>query len=71
MRASDLLSALSVFAPTDKNIPAPAREIEKLSFLLNAARQLNAGGAITDVFQLLLQLSMQLTGVERGFVFLA
>jgi phosphoserine phosphatase RsbU/P len=70
VRASDLLSALSVFAPTDKNIPAPAREIEKLSFLLNAARQLNAGGAITDVFQILLQLSMQLTGAERGFVFL-
>jgi serine phosphatase RsbU (regulator of sigma subunit) len=70
IRASELLSALSVFAPTDKNIPAPAREIEKLSFLLNAARQLNAGGAITDVFQALLQLSMQLTGAERGFVFL-
>jgi phosphoserine phosphatase RsbU/P len=70
VRASELLSALSVFAPTDKNIPAPAREIEKLGFLLNAARQLNASGAITDVFQALLQLSMQLTGAERGFVFL-
>lgn len=70
VRASDLLSALSVFAPTDKNIPAPAREIEKLSFLLNAARQLNSGGAINEVFQALVQLSMQLTGAERGFVFL-
>ncbi|WP_348261948.1 SpoIIE family protein phosphatase [Telmatobacter sp. DSM 110680] len=68
--ASGLLSALSVFAPTDKNIPQPAREIEKLNFLLNAARQLNAGGAITDIFHALLQLSLQLTGVERGFVFL-
>jgi phosphoserine phosphatase RsbU/P len=68
--ATGLLSALSVFAPTDKNIPQPAREIEKLNFLLNAARQLNAGGAITDVFHALLQLSLQLTGVERGFVFL-
>jgi sigma-B regulation protein RsbU (phosphoserine phosphatase) len=68
--ASGLLSALSVFAPTDRNIPQPAREIEKLSFLLNAARQLNAGGAITDIFHALLQLSLQLTGVERGFVFL-
>lgn len=68
--ASDLLSALSVFAPTDRNIPQPAREIEKLSFLLNAARQLNAGGAITDIFHALLQLSLQLTGVERGFVYL-
>jgi phosphoserine phosphatase RsbU/P len=68
--ASDLLSALSVFAPTDRNIPQPARELEKLSFLLNAARQLNAGGAITDIFHALLQLSLQLTGVERGFVYL-
>lgn len=68
--AGGLLSALSVFAPTDRNIPQPAREIEKLSFLLNAARQLNAGGAITDIFHALLQLSLQLTGVERGFVFL-
>ncbi len=68
--ATDLLSALSVFAPTDKSIPQPARDLEKLSFLLNAARQLNAGGAITDIFYALLQLSLQLTGVERGFVFL-
>jgi phosphoserine phosphatase RsbU/P len=69
-RAAELLSALSVFAPTDKNIPQPAREIEKLSFLLNAARQLNAGTAITDIFHALLRLSIELTGVERGFVFL-
>src|SRR5215469_11638641 len=70
LRASDILSALSVFAPTDRNIPQPAREMEKLSFLLDAARQLNAGSAITDIFHALLQLSIQLTGTERGFVFL-
>jgi serine phosphatase RsbU (regulator of sigma subunit) len=69
-RASELLSALSVFAPTDRNIPAPARDLEKLSFLLDAARQLNAGGAIADIFRALLQLSIELTGVERGFVYL-
>lgn len=69
-RAAELLSALSVFAPTDKSIPAPARDLEKLSFLLGAARQLNAGGAIADIFRALLQLSIELTGVERGFVFL-
>lgn len=71
IRAAELLSALSVLAPTtEKNIHQPAREIEKLSFLLNAARQLNSGDAIIDVFYALLQLSMQLTGTERGFVFL-
>ena len=69
-RAAELLSALSVFAPTDKNVPAPARDLEKLSFLLDAARQLNAGNAIADIFRALLQLSIELTGVERGFVFL-
>ena len=69
-RAANLLSALSVFGPTERNIPLPAREIEKLSFLLNAARQLNAGTATTDIFHALLRLSIQLTGVERGFVFL-
>ena len=71
VRAAELLNALSVFSPiTDRSIPQPAREIEKLSFLLNAARQLNSGGAINDIFYALLQLSMQLTGTERGFVFL-
>jgi phosphoserine phosphatase RsbU/P len=69
-RAAELLSALSVFSPADKTVPAPARDIEKLSFLLDAARQLNAGGAIADIFRALLQLSIELTGVERGFVFL-
>jgi serine phosphatase RsbU (regulator of sigma subunit) len=68
--AGDLLNALSVFvSPSLASRPA-AREMEQLSFLLNAARQLNAGGAITDIFHVLLQLSIQLTGVERGFVFL-
>jgi phosphoserine phosphatase RsbU/P len=71
VRADELLSALSEFDPgVTKDVPRPAREIGKLSFLLNAARQLNSGGAINDVFNALLKLSMQLTGTERGFVFL-
>jgi len=71
VRADELLAALSGFEhPTTGDVPRPAREIEKLSFLLNAARQLNSGGAINDIFLALLKLSMQLTGTERGFVFL-
>ncbi len=71
VRADELLAALSGFEPpTTGNVPKPAREIEKLSFLLSAARQLNSGGAINDIFLALLKLSMQLTGTERGFVFL-
>ena len=66
----DLFSTLSAFSPIAKDIRRPALEMEKLNFLLGAARQLNAHGAITDIFRALLQLSIQLTGVERGFVFL-
>ena len=71
VRANELLSALSEFDPqATGNVPRPARDMEKLSFLLNAARQLNSGEAISDIFAALLKLSMQLTGTERGFVFL-
>ena len=70
VRANELLSALNRFDPITANVPRPEREIEKLGFLLNAARQLNAGGGINDIFHALLKLSMQLTGAERGFVFL-
>jgi serine phosphatase RsbU (regulator of sigma subunit) len=68
--AEDLLSALSNISKGEKREPAPAREMEHLNFLLSAARKLNAGGARTDILHALLQLSIQLTGVERGFVFL-
>lgn len=70
IRANELLNALSEFEPTTGNVPRPARELGRLSFLLNAARQLNSGGAINEIFHALLKLSMQLTGTERGFVFL-
>jgi serine phosphatase RsbU (regulator of sigma subunit) len=68
--ADGLLSALSVLSLRSQDVHPVAREMEQLNFLLNAARQLNAGGAIEDIFRVLLQLSIQLTGVERGFVFL-
>ncbi|RXH58082.1 Serine phosphatase RsbU, regulator of sigma subunit [Granulicella sibirica] len=65
---SDLLSTLSNFQPPDD--ATPAGPLEQLNFLLSAARQLNAGGAIDDILRALLQLTLKLTGVERGFVFL-
>jgi serine phosphatase RsbU (regulator of sigma subunit) len=68
--AEDLLGALSRISGSGRREPAPAREMGQLNFLLNAARKLNAGAARTDILQALLQLSIQLTGVERGFVFL-
>ena len=67
---NDLLTALSALTLIPNGEVRPAAEMEKLNFLLNAARQLNAGGAIKDILRALLQLSIQLTKVERGFVFL-
>lgn len=68
--ATDLLATLSGFTPpTRDEVPSAARSMEQLNFLLSAARQLNAGGAVADIFRALLQLTLQLTGVERGFVY--
>ncbi len=69
-RVQDLLSSLTVFLPPEEGVKQGTRELEQLNFLLSAARALNAGGAIEDILQALLQLTLQLTGVERGFVFL-
>jgi serine phosphatase RsbU (regulator of sigma subunit) len=66
----NLLSSLSEFPlPNEKHLPA-VREMEQLNWLLSAARQLNSGKAIEDILTTLVQLTLQLTGVERGFVFL-
>jgi sigma-B regulation protein RsbU (phosphoserine phosphatase) len=67
---TNLLSSLSELRlPADELRPA-AREMEKLNWLLRAARQLNEGGAIEDILTAFLHLTLQLTGLERGFVFL-
>ena len=68
--ASDLLSSLSELRIFADEIRPAAREMEKLNWLLRAARQLNEGGAIEDILTAFLHLTLQLTGLERGFVFL-
>ena len=67
---SELLSSLTSLDHSDRPNGPAGREIERLNWILNAARQLNTGGAITEILTTLLQLTFQLTGVERGFVFL-
>jgi sigma-B regulation protein RsbU (phosphoserine phosphatase) len=68
--AGHLISSLSELRlPADELRPA-ALEMEKLSWLIRAARQLNQGGAIEDILSAFLHLTLQLTGLERGFVFL-
>jgi serine phosphatase RsbU (regulator of sigma subunit)/pSer/pThr/pTyr-binding forkhead associated (FHA) protein len=65
--ASDLLTTLGQISINERT---PAQEMGQLNFLLNAARRLNAGSATQDILHALLQLSIQLTSVERGFAFL-
>ena len=65
--ANDLLTTLGQISARERT---PAQEMGQLNFLLNAARKLNAGSATQDILSALLQLSIQLTGVERGFAFL-
>jgi phosphoserine phosphatase RsbU/P len=50
--------------------PPAATDMERLKFLLDAARKLNEGSAVDEILGALLQLTLELTGVERGFVFL-
>lgn len=47
-----------------------ATDMGRLKFLLDAARRLNEGSAVDEILGALLQLTLELTGVERGFVFL-
>jgi sigma-B regulation protein RsbU (phosphoserine phosphatase) len=63
-----LVSSMIERPATD--VPRAGREMEQLNWLLRAARQLNEGGAVEDILGALLQLTLQLTHLERGFVFL-
>jgi serine phosphatase RsbU (regulator of sigma subunit)/pSer/pThr/pTyr-binding forkhead associated (FHA) protein len=65
-----LISAISRFSPSGNGESPVLREMAQLNFLISAARRLNSGGAKADILQALIQLSIQVTGVERGFVFL-
>jgi sigma-B regulation protein RsbU (phosphoserine phosphatase) len=66
---SNVLSSLSELRPPGEP-RRPAHELEQLNWLLRAARQLNEGGAIDEIVLGLLHLTLELTGLERGFVFL-
>jgi phosphoserine phosphatase RsbU/P len=68
---TSLLTSLQGLQQGEEHTERPtAHELGQLNWLLSAARQLNAGGAIDEILTTLLQLTLQLTGVERGFVFL-
>ena len=67
--AKSLLSSLEGFGLATMELSSAARPMEQLNWLLAAARRLNEGGAIEDTLDALLQLTLQRTGLERGFVF--
>jgi len=66
----DLLGSIHEFKTASEVAQPAAREMEQLNWMLRAARQLNEGVAIEEILGALLRLTLQLTGVERGFVYL-
>ena len=69
-QGSQLISSLSELHLPTGEVRSAALEMEKLNWLIRAARELNRGGAIEDILSAFLHLTLQLTGLERGFVFL-
>ena len=66
----DFLTSMQARRDTSAGVVPAADEMEQLSWLIRAARQLNEGVMIDEILSVLLQLTLQLTGFERGFVFL-
>jgi len=53
-----------------KAIAKPGSDLERLKWFLEAASKLNAIDAIDEILSSLVEVTLQLTKVERGFVFL-
>jgi serine phosphatase RsbU (regulator of sigma subunit) len=53
-----------------QGMSAPNTDLEKLRWFLEAARKLNTVGAVDQILASLVETTLQLTKVERGYVFL-
>ncbi len=53
-----------------QSISSPNSDLEKLRWFLEAARKLNTVGAVDQILASLVETTLQLTKVERGYVFL-
>ncbi len=51
-------------------ISAPTSDLEKLSWFLAAAQRLNTLGAVNEILVTLVEATLELTQLERGYVFL-
>ena len=51
-------------------IKQEATELEKLTLFLEAARKLNTAGVLDEILMTMLDVTLQLTRAERGYVFL-
>src|SRR6201999_2831092 len=51
-------------------ISTPVSDLEKLSWFLSAAQRLNTTGAVNEILATLVETTLELTQVERGYVFL-
>ncbi|WP_263409050.1 SpoIIE family protein phosphatase [Terriglobus tenax] len=51
-------------------MPSEGSDLEKLRWFLEAARKLNAVGAVEEVLKSLVEITLDLTKMERGFVYL-
>jgi serine phosphatase RsbU (regulator of sigma subunit) len=67
----DFLTSMQERRSPSHGLGVAADEIEQLSWLIRAARRLNEGLVIDEILKVLLQLTLQLTGYQRGFVFLS
>jgi sigma-B regulation protein RsbU (phosphoserine phosphatase) len=63
--AREFLSQLS-----GVEVRSTASILEKLTFLLEATRKLNATGVVDEILVTLIESTLRLTGAERGYVFL-
>lgn len=62
--ARDFLSQISVISVDEKS-----NDLEKLKVFLEAARKLNTTGALDEILVTLIGTTLNLTGAERGFVY--
>jgi phosphoserine phosphatase RsbU/P len=63
--AREFLSQISVIG-----VKPEATELEKLTLFLEAARKLNTAGVLDEILITMLDVTLQLTHAERGYIFL-